>query len=485
MEGTIDSHGPVSLFSPPMEEPVASPPEPPPIIGPFRHLEDFSYLEDPTARSGYWWEPLKYIPLWPGEKAAFVSLGGEVRMRYEWIENSNFGSGPQDTGGYIHTRYMPFVSLLVPDLPGDTEVQLFAQAIAAFSYGDARGPGPIDEDAFDFVQAFARVTLPLGDGALTLQGGRQSMAFGTERLLGTRYGTNLPLSFDGGFLRWRDADWDIHAFVFRPVQTASDPLDNLATERQQVWGLYATRNLEDFVPWLPDAAVDIYYIGFFDADATYNSGTGRELRHTVGGRFFGEQPVPYGIFDWNYEGIFQFGTFDSERGRGQISAWSVGTETGYTLDAPFTPRLSLRANFISGDEDPNDANLQTLNPLFPKGKYFGELTPVGPYNLINILGGLGLRPSENTMLYVQGGPYWRYSTGDAVYGVGGNIVRGTPERGGAAYIGNQLELIAEWRPLRELTFVLSCSQFTPGAFIQETGPAESIYFLAIDVTIHF
>jgi hypothetical protein len=450
-----------------------------------RHLEDHSYLADPAARSDYWWEPLKFIPLRPATNAPFASLGGEVRVRYEWIGNTNFGSGPQDNGGYLLTRYIPFVSLTVPNLPGESRFRIFGQFLGAFSRGDARGPGPLDEDTFDVLQAFAELAIPIGEGNLTLQGGRQSISFGTERLLGTRYGVNLPLSFDGGIVRWADERWEAHAFYLRPVPIDPDPLNNVSTGDQQIWGFYTTHQLGDLLPGLPNAAIDIYYIGFFDAAATYNSGTGRELRHTLASRIFGEQPVPFGTLDWNYEGALQFGAFDSKRGQADILAWSVGTETGYTLAAPFAPRFSFSANFVSGDHNPDDADLQTFNPLYPKGKYFGELTPVGPYNLINLQGSLSLSVTDQTTVHLQGGPYWRYSTGDAVYGVGGNIVRGDAERGGATYIGNQLEVIAEWSPTRELSFVISYSQFTPGAFIRETGPAETIHFVAVQTTIQF
>ena len=56
------------------------------------------------------------------------------------------------------------------------------------------------------LQAFAKTSVPLGTGALSLQGGRQEISFGTERLLGTRYGPHVPLSFDGGLVRWQDPD---------------------------------------------------------------------------------------------------------------------------------------------------------------------------------------------------------------------------------------------------------------------------------------
>jgi Alginate export len=100
--------------------------------------------------------------------------------------------------------------------------------------------------------------------------------------------------------------------------------------------------------------------------------------------------------------MLQFGSFDSQRGNGSILAWSVGTETGYKIDTFAKPRLSLRANIISGNSSADSASLQTFNPLFPKGKYFGELTPVGPYNLITLLGAVGLKLSDQIAVYVQG-----------------------------------------------------------------------------------
>ena len=83
----------------------------PPPIRPMRQLEDYGYLHEPENRQGYWSESLKYVPLGSAADAPFLTFGGEVRTRYEWIDNTDFGSGPQDTGGYLLTRYLPYVSL--------------------------------------------------------------------------------------------------------------------------------------------------------------------------------------------------------------------------------------------------------------------------------------------------------------------------------------------------------------------------------------
>lgn len=456
---------------------------PPLIVGPMRQVENYSYLENSSARKGFWWENLKYLPISDPPSAPFFTLGGEARLRYEWIENSDFGDGLQDSGGYLLTRVLPYVSFDVPDLNHGVKLLFFTQAEVARNDYDARGPAPVDVEQFGILQSFAQLTLPIGDGSLSLQGGRQVISFGTERLLGSRYGTNLLLSFDGGIARWQNNQWNVASFFLQPVVVDPEPFQDFSTGHRQLWGIYATRQLKDSIPALPKAAADLYYLGYRNDNANFNSGQGRELRHTVGSRFFGTQSMGYGALDWNYEGILQFGSFDSQRGNGEILAWSVGTETGYTFDVATAPRLFLRANIISGDENSKDANLQTFNPLFPKGKYFGELTPIGPYNLINLQGGVSCNISSTVTLTVQGGPYWRESTEDAVYGVGGNIVRSG--NSDASYIGSQWEVVGEWKPRRELSFLVSYSQFHAGTFLKETGAAETIHFVALETVLQF
>lgn len=169
-------------------------------------------------------------------------------------------------------------------------------------------------------------------------------------------------------MRWKDPFWDFHGFYLRPVQVTPDLLDNLSGADQQLWGLYLTRTLDGMLSFVSTAAGDLYCIGFFDAAATYNNGTGRELRQTLGTRFFGSRPIGPGMLDWNYESMLQFGSFDSQRGNGSILAWSVGTETGYTIDTSTKPRLSLRANIISGNRSADSAKSSDVQSAISKGE---------------------------------------------------------------------------------------------------------------------
>jgi hypothetical protein len=74
-----------------------------PAYQPFRYDEDWSNLVDDSKRCD-WLDPLKYISL--GRSGWFVSLGGEVREKFELLDQPGFGTGPEDNTGYFLQRYL-------------------------------------------------------------------------------------------------------------------------------------------------------------------------------------------------------------------------------------------------------------------------------------------------------------------------------------------------------------------------------------------
>ena len=54
-----------------------------------RYDEDYRYLQDPARRTDLW-DPLKYIPL-AGDHSSWLNFGGELRERFEWYSQPNFG----------------------------------------------------------------------------------------------------------------------------------------------------------------------------------------------------------------------------------------------------------------------------------------------------------------------------------------------------------------------------------------------------------
>src|SRR5947209_1954524 len=71
--------------------------------------ENYSYLRDPGRRTDYL-DPIKYMPL--NERGDwYVSLGGQIRDRYEYFNHSSLGAGPQDRDGYNLFRFLPYVDV--------------------------------------------------------------------------------------------------------------------------------------------------------------------------------------------------------------------------------------------------------------------------------------------------------------------------------------------------------------------------------------
>jgi hypothetical protein len=440
-----------------------------PEISNFRYDEDYSYLREPSTRSGAWWERLKYIPFTESGKV-YLTLGNEARIRYELLRNDNFGEGRQDNDGYLWLRALPLA-----DLHAGEHLRVFGQLISAFAVDREPSRNTVDENRLDVLQAFADVRVPVREAKehVTARGGRQMLKYGSERLISNRYGPNVLKTFDGVKAFSALGLWRADAFWVRPVESDLKVLDDEDDEKRALWSLYLTRFLDS----KETNGLDAYYIGYGNDEATFNQGSGREDRHTLGTRIFGGASG----FDWNAEGFYQFGSF----GRGNIRAWSVGSDTGYTLsDAPLTPRLSVKANIISGDDDPADNDLQTFNALFPKGRYFGEIGQLGPYNLVNLHPSLELKPNKKWSVSAAAVFYWRESTHDGIYDNAGNLLRQDGNTS-ARYIGTQTDLTVNYHPVPTLEFEVAISRLEPGRFIRETGRSKDAYFASAEIKFLF
>jgi hypothetical protein len=437
----------------------------PPAYRGLRYDEDYSYLADPSKRRDFW-DPIKYIRL-NEEGDRYLSLGGEGRWRYEYYRNYRWDPDSPFDGGYLLQRY-----LLHADLHLGPSVRLFGQLQASLEHGREGGPRPTDEDRLDVHQLFADARLRSdAERELVLRVGRQEMAYGSYRLISTRDGPNIRRAFDAARLLTRFGAWTADGFLSKPVEEEPGTFDD-GRSAETFWGLYATKPLRG----LRGSSVDLHYLGLDRPDATFVQATADEQRQSLGSRFFGNA----GPWDWNLEGVYQFGRF----GGNGIRAWTLATDTGYTFrDVRFTPRLGLRADVISGDGSAADGTLGTFNPLFPRGSYFGEIALIGPQNIIDLHPTLDLHLAESLTLTLDWDFFWRYSTGDGIYDNGGNVIRGAD--GGARFIGSQASVGIEWEVRRHTTLEVVYSHFFAGDYLRESGPGADVDFLAAWLTYRF
>ncbi len=428
-----------------------------------RYDEDWAKPSTAAQRDAHWWEGLKAQPL-DADGNVTLTLGGEARARYEGFADNLWGQSPVADDGYLWLRFMPLASVKAGP------ARAFVQGIAGYAVGVAGGAGPVDRTGIDLLQGFVDAQLPVAGGTLTLRGGRELIALGSERLIGTRYGPNIPQPFDGARVSWQRGAWKLEAMHLRPVAPRPGNFDDRSSPTKRLDGVYATLPLNGF------AKADFYWLHYSDAVARFGERVGHERRDTVGARLFGTK----GALAWNWEAMLQRGSFVGQA----IRAWSIATETGYMLSGPMRLHLRLRANIASGDRNPADGRLGTFNAMFPKGKYFGELSPIGPRNIINVHPSVDADLGRGLSIELAAIAYRRFSRADGVYDLPGQAIRAAAGSS-ARHIGNQAELSLGWQVTPILNFSASASIFQPGDFLRETGSARPIRMLGAEAMLRF
>ena len=474
---------------PPGTRPAASPQ--PPQYTPLRWNEDWSYLR--TAPRADYMDGLKYIPL-DEEGQFYLSLGGQARYRYEYFDNANFGAGPQDNNGFHLLRLLAHA-----DLHAGEHFRVFAQGISANADGREGGERPgIDENDLDLHQAFVDLRLPVlvevdtgrWTDILTLRGGRQNMMFGAQRLISPLDWTNTRRTFDGlrASLAYCAPGTSLDVFWVRPVIVDESPPDEFFDDDSADFaGIYNTLALPELLEKAPGTRFEQYLLWLDRNAAPFFQAAGNERRFTLGGRFY-SNPRP---FDVDVEAAYQFGEFESALGDGDISAFFVAVEGGYTQpDAPFAPRLFAGGTYASGDDDPADEDLGTFNQLYPLAHaYLGYADVVGRQNVIDLYAGVDLnllagerRFAKKLALQPTVHGLWRASDDDSIYTIGGGVGRGG---GDARYVGTELDLLLNWQIDRHFSSYAGFSYVIPGAFIEETGPDEEISVLYVALQFTF
>ncbi len=97
----------------------------------------------------------------------------------------------------------------------------------------------------------------------------------------------------------------------------------------------------------------------------------------------------------------------------------------------------------SGDRDPDDNRLGTVNAMYPRGNYFGDEATPGPRNFLNIHPALLLQPTPHIEVNVSLDLFWRYSVNDGVHAPDGTMIR-APENSNARHVATIASFSANW-----------------------------------------
>lgn len=425
---------------------------------PLRYNEDYRFLAGDTARD--WYKRMKYLPL-SSNRNRFVSFGADVRFQYFYINNENFKEEPKDTDGYLLNRL-----LVHSDLHLGQQVRTFIE-LQSSGAGSRIFASPVDDNPLELHQAFIDVSNRSAAALrLTLRAGRQELFYGSQRLVSVREGPNNRQSFDGVKLMagWKNVLADF--FVSHYVAARKGIFDDKFNGSTHFRGSYWTFQKVPFV-----RNVDLYYLGLQRPNAVFNSTQGKEKRHSVGARFFGKAG------NWNYdaETVYQFGSI----GEQNIAAWTASLNASYQFKHwALQPQLGLKTEFISGDKRADDDKLQTFNPLFPRGGYFGLASVIGPSNLFDIHPSVTLNLSKKLSWNFDSDLFWRYSDQDGIYGPSTALLYSGKETA-QRHIGSQFATDLVFVPNLFLYFRAEFTWLKAGGYLKEIGRDNDILFAGV------
>lgn len=413
-----------------------------------RYDEDYSFLQNDTTRG--WYQKLKFTPI-NEQNNIYLSAGGDIRYQYLYLKNESWGETPPDDDGFILTRWLAHADLHIRK-----SARLYVEMQSCMANSRGPSPIPIENNPLELHQAFVDWNILSSQNlAATIRVGRQEFLYGSQRLVSVRDAPNARQSFDGVNAIFSNQRNQFNLFYTNSVIGRGGIFDDVSSSAKRFWGLYFSKKNVPIVRNL-----DAYYIGY-DSPTLIDDGAGRELRHSFGMRLWGMQSK------WKYdlEGVYQGGRL----GNKMISAWGISLITSYVFTStPLTPELGVKTEVISGNRKYDDNKIETANPLFPTGAYFGLAVPIAPTNLMDIHPSISVKTKSGIRLTLDYAAIWRHSLNDGTYR-GNMLMIYSGRQSESRFIGGQLSTTLIYPANRFILLICGFSWFDAQAYLKDVG----------------
>src|SRR5437867_4161220 len=437
-----------------------------------------------------------------------LTIGGEVRIRYEIRNNTNFNSVPANESAASHRVRVNVGYDLTPD------VSFFAQLQDARIWGNENtggatsGIGAVSSanqntTGVDLHQGYILLKNVLVSG-LSVKAGRQEIIFGDHRLFGNFGWSQVGNSFDAVRLTHSMPIGDVDLFWARIIDTevgAGCGTANAAstsascsgvmfpanttrgTTDQDIYGLYVTLKA------IPNWTVEPYAFLLKDSRAPGTNTTtitsaqaAGQARSTVGGRINGKAAG----LDATAEMAWQLGSISSGVAGApandvHINAWAGAFRAGYTMDVvPMKPRVGIEIDYASGDgcagTGPGTAaaggtckaqgHFNTFDNLFPTnhGK-FGYMDLMAWKNQVTYQAVFDVKPSPVSKLQVNVAIMRLANRHDNWYRASQAVYGATGAGNNSSSIGRELD-VHYWHTFKEkFKFEIGAGHFWAGTYI--------------------
>src|SRR5260221_1115953 len=408
---------------------------------------------------------INHIPVRNGK--GFISTGGYFREMYEMYDNYLWGRGPQDNNGYFLHR-----AIVHADFRYNKNIRVFVQAQSSFLSGRNGGARPVqDLDKLAIDQIFGEYSFYSKSKSLySFRFGEQALLYGIGSLLDIRE-TNVRRSFFGMKFIAEHENTKVDLFAMELMKTNPGCFDDNIDPSQKIAGIWITQTL----PRKLFNKLDAYYLYTRRDAVSFEQGLGTESRHTIG--------AALNLLEHRWSGYTeadaQFGKFNGY----PILAWKLAQTLTYQFKNAFlNPAWSVQGAMSSGDRNLADSTLNTFNPLYPRGIYYGFIDNVGSANLFLIHAKIKGEPSEKVKLTPSYYTFWRQSVVDGLYASSGALL--VTSGGDQRQVGSMIDIVASYTYSIHFSLRGIVAYFKRGPFLKEepSTPYE-IRYVGITATL--
>jgi hypothetical protein len=418
----------------------------------------------------------------------------QERLRFEARENNfdfNDGVDSLTDDSWLLQRFRIGVAFKPVDW-----LKIYVQGQDTEEFGADRPdiPGVMGaegDDYFDLRQAY----IQLGPKWVNATLGRQTLAYGDERLIGISEWNNFSRTFDAAKLHYEKGKFSVDLFASTVVEILRDRFDQSdlfngsETHRDQVFsGIYASTTAAnpltiDFYALLLDEENPTLIVPGITYPGTSLSIPGTRTDFvTLGTRIKAD---PKKLHGWEYEGEFAF-----QAGKVSdldLTAFAAHIGGGYNFfDCPWSPRLFAEYNYASGDDNATDGDIETFQNLFPSNhKFYGYMDLFSWQNIHNPEVSFRVKPTKQTSIQLDGHGFWLANTDDAWYRANGSTKVRPITPGARNYVGSEIDLTATYQPIKFLTFQAGYSHFFAGSYVRDTGADSDADFGYVQALISF
>jgi hypothetical protein len=384
---------------------------------------------------------------------AWLTVGAEYRGRAEG--SSNLSSiGGRDDSYYLNRLRVDATVRASAWLRGFVQVQ--DSRLAAF---DGAGTPATHGNAADLRQGY--VEAGRTQSGFGMRVGRQTLVYGTQRLLGALDWTNTSRAFDAARSWWAAPGWRVEAFAASVVRVEQGRFDR-SRDDERLFGAVTTLSAA-----IPNGTLEPFiFVKRADSVSGERPGTGRGDVYTVGSRFVGK--LPRG-FDYDGELALQRGSWANDDIRSSATHLSLGWRPSSVA------RFFVEHNFASGDDDPTDGRRGTFDQLYPTNHAkYGIADLQGWRNMHDVAVGLAASPRRQVLVTAAYHRFFLSTLTDAMYSAGGGKVVTNP-LAGSRDVGSEWDVTTTYTMSRTFAVQAGLAVFSSGDFLKATRQGGTVW----------